>query len=842
MGDDFEVIGRIVVDSSGAVSIQEMNEALDATETAAEGASTAMGALGGVATVAIGAFTALAAGVMNAVSALGDFINSSIDAGRHQQDVMAQLDNVLRNAGNSAYDSSLKMRQYNAAGSDMVYVTEGSSKEIAKVGKELDRAKESLDRSVASYDSHTKHTQASAVSLNQHQQKVAELTDKYDALTKKVLVNRDALMDTGGVYNQNAAALTMSRDRLEDYADWLSKTTTFGKDQQIQAETMMLQFDKIGQETFPGAMRAAEDLATRMGVDLPNAALTIGRALGDPAMGVGRLNQQFKLFEPQQLKMIENLAKMGKTAEAQTMILDALNNRIGGSAAAAAQTYDGQLQILNNTFDDLKATLGEAIIPMFQGVIDAIMPLVNSAMPAVTNFIKTQLAPAFQTVGGIIGDIVKIVGAVATEFVKDWGQAGSAVSGAWGQVKPALDQIKAGLDGFFSTLTDTGDPDGAAKGALKHRIKKELDVGDITPDEAQKMQPEKYVPPDFGTRMQTAIEKFGPQISDGFSKLLVAAAQVIAETGWTILSAGFSAIWRGISNWINTQAHNIGVLISGWVDSMATEVATWWVTLGIKFDQLWANIKGWIQNVDTLLPSQIGAWLLTFELQVGAWWDSLKTNFNGLVSNISNFFRSEGVTEFINGLKDMIATAPRAFSDAWSKFVGNLSSLVSNIGNFFRSEGKGNILGGLKDALTDAWNWVSGPGIKLATDAFNSLVGVVSGVFGPIADAIVNAVIDGLESLVAGLAYAPGGSLVVGSLDAALEHMRRNKKASGGAVLGGEPYLVGERGPELYIPRNSGTIVNNQRTNTIMNYYFGAPQYRPQNSLTGDLAQAFRKS
>ena len=37
----------------------------------------------------------------------------------------------------------------------------------------------------------------------------------------------------------------------------------------------------------------------------------------------------------------------------------------------------------------------------------------------------------------------------------------------------------------------------------------------------------------------------------------------------------------------------------------------------------------------------------------------------------------------------------------------------------------------------------------------------------------------------------------------------------GGPVSGGRPYLVGERGPELFVPSESGTIVSNGQTQAM---------------------------
>lgn len=39
------------------------------------------------------------------------------------------------------------------------------------------------------------------------------------------------------------------------------------------------------------------------------------------------------------------------------------------------------------------------------------------------------------------------------------------------------------------------------------------------------------------------------------------------------------------------------------------------------------------------------------------------------------------------------------------------------------------------------------------------------------------------------------------------------RRASGGPVMGGVPYLVGERGPEIVVPRQSGTVIPNNKIN-----------------------------
>ena len=42
-------------------------------------------------------------------------------------------------------------------------------------------------------------------------------------------------------------------------------------------------------------------------------------------------------------------------------------------------------------------------------------------------------------------------------------------------------------------------------------------------------------------------------------------------------------------------------------------------------------------------------------------------------------------------------------------------------------------------------------------------------------------------------------------------------RASGGPVLAGTPYMVGERGPELFVPRSAGNIVPNGAGGNVVN-------------------------
>ena len=87
-------------------------------------------------------------------------------------------------------------------------------------------------------------------------------------------------------------------------------------------------------------------------------------------------------------------------------------------------------------------------------------------------------------------------------------------------------------------------------------------------------------------------------------------------------------------------------------------------------------------------------------------------------------------------------------------------------------------------------------GINAAIDGTKSLGEVASSVFRKISNALLNY---GVESALIGMTGGAGGffSEVFG------------RRASGGPVKGGSPYVVGEKGPELFVPGSSGNIVPN---------------------------------
>lgn len=88
------------------------------------------------------------------------------------------------------------------------------------------------------------------------------------------------------------------------------------------------------------------------------------------------------------------------------------------------------------------------------------------------------------------------------------------------------------------------------------------------------------------------------------------------------------------------------------------------------------------------------------------------------------------------------------------------------------------------------------------------LKGVFDGFIGWLGDK-VDAVVDLVKSALDALASLPGVESAIKVGRSALSSVKDLFRAEGGPVSSRTPYIVGERGPELFVPNNSGTIVPN---------------------------------
>ena len=323
-----------------------------------------------------------------------------------------------------------------------------------------------------------------------------EAFDKFEKAIKKV----DAVVQS----TKGVAGFTTGD--IEEQAKNISKGIVNSKSDILDAQGMLLSFTGIKGPIFGEATKAVADFATFYKEDMTSAALSIGKALNDPAKGMNRLQRQGVAFTEQQKEQIKNYQQQGKLAEAQSVILKELQTEFGGQAAAFAMTDEGKLMMAKKQWADLKITIGEvfskiqvSLIPAFNKMVSYIKMAFNSGpLQFFLHHIKdlvsvvVKLIPAFviyKTLMGSIALITEVAKLKNLDFVSSLFSVKAAEEGA----TVAANGLKIGL-------LETGV--GAFAIALGYVISKLIDMN---------------------AKMEESIEKIGQikqltQKSDEFSR------------------------------------------------------------------------------------------------------------------------------------------------------------------------------------------------------------------------------------------------------------------------------------------------------------------------------------
>jgi hypothetical protein len=112
------------------------------------------------------------------------------------------------------------------------------------------------------------------------------------------------------------------------------------------AAGIMLTFKSITGDTFKSALSLAQDLAEVGFGDLKTASTQLGKALEDPIAGLGALKRVGVSFSDEQKEMIRVLDMTGRKAQAQEIILKALNEQVGDAGKKAAKGFAGAVDSL----------------------------------------------------------------------------------------------------------------------------------------------------------------------------------------------------------------------------------------------------------------------------------------------------------------------------------------------------------------------------------------------------------------------------------------------------------------------------------------------------------------
>jgi hypothetical protein len=221
-----------------------------------------------------------------------------------------------------------------------------------------------------------------------------------------VMVDLDAAISSLGLTG------TTTKQQILDIANSLSTVTRFDDEAIASLETMLLRMG-IGEDQMKRVTTATLDLASAMHMDLNSAAKMVAGALSGNEDAITSLRSAGVVFSDQQVTQYKAMVKAGKGAEAEAMVLKSLEERFGGAAKAAGGTFAGQLDILGNSFENLKEAVGGKLLDPLTKIVHQVVLFVQSqAAVDMANSIGDALGVMGQKALGawqVLKDIVAVL-------------------------------------------------------------------------------------------------------------------------------------------------------------------------------------------------------------------------------------------------------------------------------------------------------------------------------------------------------------------------------------------------------------------------------------------------
>lgn len=572
---------------------------------------------------------------------------------------------------------------------------------------------------------------------------VSLLTDQLGSCINAAKEQQQVLAQTSAVLKSTHDASGMTAESMHALAEQFQRTTPYSEDVALSAQNLLATFTNISGKTFPRASQAALDMATAMHIGPTQAALQLGKALNDPAKGLSMLTREGVTFTDAQKQQITAMEKAGNTAGAQAIMLKELEREFGGSAAAAGNTFAGSLQRAQNALEDVKAKVGNAVMPILADLTQKVIaPLVSKLADALPGALKvvsglfgnlqTALAPVFAalpSIGAAVGRLADAFQAGLKPALAAIGKAFSGVQAPGGDLKTFMSQLLTTL----TNLAPTAKQFGQFLGQLAALV-----VTNVVPAIQQLASfAAKYVLPallQLGQFIGTTVLPVVKSLATVFVRNILPAIQQVASTVLTRLLPPLEHLGRVVLPMLQPAFGLIGWLAQTIVAPALSLIAS---GLGLLIDGL-ATVISWVSN---FVQKVVGFFQGLADTLVGH--SIIPDMAAKILSTIFNL-----VTGFLGHIKDLVLGVLTHFGALEVQAIQKIKDLVGSI------LGK---LGDLKDAAIQKAK-------DLATDFLSALADLPKKML-DLGGQIVQGLINGLKNAAGNLGGAVknlGGNLLGG--------------------------------------------------------------------------------
>lgn len=622
----------------------------------------------------------------------------------------------------------------------------------------------------------------------------------------------------------SAASAKINASALREVAQATQSKTAADGDALVAGQAMLVQFGATQEQTVALTPLIA-DLSRKMGVDTESAARAVGKALNGSTTSLQKMGIQV------------DAAKA--STDPFTATMDALRGSVGGFAESEGATAAGTLERIKNQLGDVVEAVGGGALEAFAPLIGAVSGLVSAGGPAgeALGNIGGKLGVIGSTTLLAMGGLIK-----AKEGIDSIREAASSASGGVGRMGYALGALGAigvavAVVGVAQSINDATFSSERFEAALI-RVKnartfelQQLALVELA-NSSDKVGDKVW---DFlmtgSTKAGTlAVEMQGlPVQIDSIGRTLqktaesgdmaALATQLEGYKGATTSSKAETEALRKVLEPFEQQVKNAADATSGHAGALGEEANKATIaadaldeysnSLKAQTDPVFAAIRATQQNSDAKQKAADAQAKVTFLERAGMTGSS---EYAAAVrdlsrANLDNTASAVGQQSALATLAGKMASGEISAET----FTGSLQQLV-NSGAI--SQATMNAMAGSFGLTAGAANNTSRE-VLGAKGSVNALDGSKAHVTVTADTGSANTALDVTTAKIGELLRAaqnPGVPAEVRTRARSELAQRRGHagRATGGTVLSGRPYLVGERGPELVVP-GSGYVVPTRR-------------------------------
>tara|TARA_R100000234_G_scaffold23861_1_gene13657 strand:- start:1794 stop:3890 length:2097 start_codon:yes stop_codon:yes gene_type:complete len=186
---------------------------------------------------------------------------------------------------------------------------------------------------------------------------------------------RDAQILLQGLQNLGQGQHTLNQ--LTEAADRFGNATLFSQDDFTRGFALLTSFRNIGVDAYERVAEQAANIAQINNVDVSTSFMQLAKALEDPERNLSTLNRSGISFSKEQTELIKTLMKTNQTAKAHALILDIVQKAYNDTAIAAGEGFAGNVDKLGETFDDLSESIGKGLLPVLDPAVKGLTKILE---------------------------------------------------------------------------------------------------------------------------------------------------------------------------------------------------------------------------------------------------------------------------------------------------------------------------------------------------------------------------------------------------------------------------------------------------------------------------------